>query len=635
MEIKKLFFLVVLINLLMVSFSIAAYDSTKAGDFLAGEHDDGNFNNEIIDSSIAGVALSSLGYSTDIDKVVAYLRSEEDEDGCWPDGNCKIKDTAFAILFLEKAGEDVSEEKEWLLNAQTAGSVGTGTWWLQVATSESGICDVEYEVNGRTGNKTFEIDEGRFTGCGNKPWLNINDCIYSGLLGKGVVKLTVDCTDLTSTPVISTIYQSGNDYYLFDDEFSSKAEIYVRNTCYGTKEGSSCDYLTTLYTNWVLKSLGEEDLNLFYLYSGYVKTNPLPSSILAIVTGDNAYFDDLEDKQKSDGSFESSVATTSFGLMALASLQDESFQKSATWLNARQKTDGSFGTVYETGLAAYALYVSESGTLGCVDGTSRTCSVKGVCKGTSLKQTCSDGSWSDCDYDGVEGYESYEYTCNDNLDNDCDGYSDDLDSDCEVSDYTEPDTEEKDACSNGEIDYGEEGVDCGGECDKQCISYCSVNGECEVDYYEDYNNCPEDCSCGDGICDPLEEYENGCSKDCGNEEPADNTPIEEPVVEKEGGFPWWIIIFIILLAGGIFYYYKRFYKKKPETTKVKKESFFKKLFKKKPKENKPVYQPRVEQRRPAAQTPQKSQPFYSRPSMLDKELEKSLDEARKLIGGRR
>ena len=84
--------------------------------------------------------------------------------------------------------------------------------------------------------------------------------------------------------------------------------------------------------------------------------------------------------------------------------------------------------------------------------------------------------------------------------------------------------------------------------------------------------------CGDGICDPLEEYENGCSEDCGGtEEPIDDTPIE-PVVEKEGGFPWWIVVFIILLTGGIFYYYKRFYKKKPETTKVKKESFFKKLY---------------------------------------------------------
>ncbi|MDD5253548.1 MAG: hypothetical protein PHG05_00385 [Candidatus Nanoarchaeia archaeon] len=601
MKAKSLVILILVFLSIYVPF-ISAYDSAKAGTWLVSESNAGNFNDNIIDSAIAGVALKSLGYDNELTKVITYLRSKEDSNYCWPKNSCKVKDTAFAIMALNEAGEDTQNELDWLIKAQGTFSSGLGTWWLQVATEESGSCKITYTVGEREGTKTFTIDEGKFSECGDKRWLDIGTCLVSGLLSKGKVTLNVDCSGLTGTPIISTIFQTGNDYYLFDDQFSNQAELTVRNTCYGTTSKATCDYRTSLYTNWILKKVGDPDLTLFYLYSGYVKTDVMSSSILALVDGSKTYFEDLKDKQRSDGSFNSRIEDSAFGAMALSYLQDESATKASNWLGTRQRSDGSFGSVYETALAVYALEFSGQTDFGCVDGLVRDCSIKGICKNTKVVEVCEDGTWSGCDYSNVDGYESEEYTCSDNLDNDCDGLIDEDDTDCQAK-------------------------------------------ESEEDWGDD--NEPVESVCGDGTCNGDEDSLS-CIEDCPEEtNESDNIPSSSDGEKEGGGFPWWILILILILAGGIYFYYVKFYKK-PVQKKVeeaqksgflprlekKKENLFSKLFGKKKKKIEEKPHPEGKEHPAFKSTGErKDDLFYSRTSSLDKELEKSLSEAQKLIGG--
>lgn len=77
-------------------------------------------------------------------------------------------------------------------------------------------------------------------------------------------------------------------------------------------------------------------------------------------------------------------------------------------------------------------------------------------------------------------------------------------------------------CSDGKTNLAsaEEGVDCGGYC-AACLGICSVNGKCETDLInmgysdnEDSQNCPEDCYCGDQMCDDYEMEFGTCTEDC-------------------------------------------------------------------------------------------------------------------------
>ncbi|MEM5883138.1 MAG: hypothetical protein QXQ77_02775, partial [Candidatus Aenigmatarchaeota archaeon] len=47
------------------------------------------------------------------------------------------------------------------------------------------------------------------------------------------------------------------------------------------------------------------------------------------------------------------------------------------------------------------------------------------------------------------------------------------------------------------------------------IAWCNRDGACDSLLYENYENCPLDCHCGNGVCEEIleENYEN-CPQDC-------------------------------------------------------------------------------------------------------------------------
>lgn len=175
-------------------------------------------------------------------------------------------------------------------------------------------------------------------------------------------------------------------------------------------------------------------------------------------------------------------------------------------------------------------------------------------------------------------------------------------------------------CGDGSCNGDETQTTCPEDCKKTPTpSVCIADGSCDTEYGENSINCPEDCKeepvekCGDGLCEvEYKEDETTCPEDCKKEEP---TP------EKSSAFIWIILIIILLLILGLLYY-TQFYKKG------------KTLFGKKKPPEKPDFKPLMIHPKPAPAKPFRTPVYTSKPakkSKVEEELEKSLEEAKKLL----
>lgn len=163
-------------------------------------------------------------------------------------------------------------------------------------------------------------------------------------------------------------------------------------------------------------------------------------------------------------------------------------------------------------------------------------------------------------------------------------------------------------------------------CPKDCPALgnpdCVENNKCEVQFNENSANCPVDCYCGDGICDSSES--GTCELDCGVVTPPPTIPEQPPIqIEEDGGFPWMImLIIIILLILAAYLAYNHYFskKKKPKSTYS----------------NRPAFNPSAggfggPKPRPRA-PPRQARPTRGKKSKAELELEKSLGEAKRLLG---
>ncbi|MBI2667675.1 hypothetical protein HYX17_02795 [Candidatus Woesearchaeota archaeon] len=600
----KLRYIIIFI-LLLIQLSIAQPDTDKAFEWLLSQQEEGSYNNDIIDTSIAILALKGSGATSQVEKSIDYLLSQKNPSNCWPKLNCNVKDTSFALLALDAAGESTTEIADWLKDAQSSSST-TGKWLLEIANAQDGECTIKYNKQNNEIVKKIKIEDGKIPSCNNNNWIDLNSCLESNLLTRyPSLTFDVDCSSVNSNVIIVLLFNVGNTYTFVDNVESSSATITVDNNCYGTGFKDRCNMDSTLYASYALSKI-EEPTSIFYLKSNYDSNNPEHSALMNLITEDSGFLDDLTKKQRTDGSFENSVFKTS---LAILTLEDK--DNALEWLENKQNSDGSFGSVFDTSFALLALSPELGELASCLDNTKNQ-GEEGIDCGGPCSKECGVCNLNDvCEEEKGED-------------------SDNCPSDC---------LESLNLCSNGKQDDNEEGIDCGGPCSKECPS-CNNDGKCEFDTFGETSlQCPKDCSCGDDICDSTEKdrlSNTYCAEDCREEltcnddgicdtgENSNNCPddCEEQSTlvseEQEGaGFPFTAIIIIVviglIIVFSIYYFTKK--KKKPEFNLFGR-------FAKEPKE-KPSSRPEI--------------PKFpgSKPSLketdLDKELDRSLEEARKLI----
>jgi hypothetical protein len=458
----------------------------------------------------------------------------------------------------------------------------SGDWLIEVSNDKTGTCKLEWDINGQAKDKTVNVAEGRFTECSNSYFLSVKDCVSTSILNNPGTKISVDCTALEGGKVISLVYRNSNSFYILSSATGDKADLTINNGCFGARpRDSSCKKDSSLYAAWAAKETGLTVDVKMYLMDSYSEANPDDNALLYLSTKDARYLAALKQIQKTDGSFEKSVMKTALAVLAMKddAAYSEEVTKATDWLKTKQKADGSLGTVEETAAVLYAAF-NDAVT-------------------------------------APSGEENIPSICNNNY-----------------------------LC---EEEAGEDAINCPDDCagteeETDITSYSDCNDDtiCDIDYGETTANCPGDCSCGDGKCDDTESEEGSCEEDCASTSAApvcgdgscngDETEEDCPddctdTASTGSGSTNWIIIALIALiviAGGIFAF-KKFGGAKPKAKPGQPGYSF----------PKPIGMPSMG---PSKVPPMKQMTSrtsgFARPSpkAKDEELDKSLAEARKLLG---
>ncbi|MBI2109557.1 hypothetical protein HYT58_00085 [Candidatus Woesearchaeota archaeon] len=604
--------LIISLVVLFAAVVSAEFSLEKGFSWLVSKSSNGGYG-DIQTSSIAGMAFRNGQAGAQATAAIRFIKDQEDAQHCWPKGSCKIKDTAFAMLLLNAAGDNVENVENYLRGAQTSALV-QGNWWLQIATGSNGTCKISYFKDNKTNTRNVVVNKGAFPTCNNgATFFDLNTCLDPGLLRTNPnTVFDVDCTELGSA-IISVVFNVGNSYYLMQEADNVKSKISVSSGCYGLTSKASCDIETSLYTSWALKEAGSDINVLPWVEANYDSGKIVHNSLLTLATKSNTFADALAKLQKQDGSFGNSVYETALSMIAL---QDANFvenaEKARGWLTSKQQTDGSFGgKILDTAIALYALTYQQE----------------------------IDAGLAGCNFDGVKnGLEEGV---------DCGSF-------CSVS------CEDRaSVCGDGICTLDESISSCPNDCQGRDI--CVRNNECDALSGETSANCPTDCSCGDRVCDDLESNEGSCLEDCGTGAVCGNDLVEGgeecdgkaddacpgkctstcdcPIQEKRGGSRWWLwLILILLLAAGGWFYYKSKKGKdgKPGDKKSSGFSFWRKKPEKK--EDKLMISP-LATKIQGMQNKSQQKFYIPRPvagkegkTKTENELDKSIKEAKKLLG---
>ena len=476
---RKLILLLVLLSVVL-SISVSArrdgnFSEDDAYAWLIDKRlSSGSYNNDIEDTAMALLAVDAADGSVNLER--DYIISQENSNHCWPKSGCRIKPTSWAMRALYQAGETsgMDDIQAWLKKAQSPG-LTTGNWFLEIDTPDSGTCTIKYNKGTVEVSKTITVEEGVFPSCGGTTFFNLKNCLESGLLNNyASLELAVDCDSLSSAK-ISIAYNSGSAYYLYDEVADKTATLVVKNGCFGKTYKSTCDYESSLYSEWILSQMGSSLSSELYLRTNYDSGKTIHNALLYLTTQDKIYATNLKKSQKTDGSWDTNSLNTAFAVLALRDEGEYSqyVEKAKEWLKMRQQEDGSWnGKVLNTAMVLYSAFTQAE---------------------LPPEPSCSD-------YMKNQGERGI----------DCGGP-------CEEDPYYD------DCCYNDEMDDGEAGVDCGGVCENcTTVDICNSDGVCDVDLGENCTNCAVDClDCEDDICDSdgfcdinLGENCTNCASDC-------------------------------------------------------------------------------------------------------------------------
>ena len=552
-------------------------------------------NGQIEDNAFALLALRSNGYN--IDSGFNIMLQRKDNSNCYPAGNCNVKDTALAALALKQSNYDTKPLLDWLNSALTRASVTS--WYIQIKTDKAGNCTITYDTNQVKGayvNGTQKIK------IANKQvdWINVETDLGANL-DQPIEQIKVDCSQTNDPGIIISLLRivQGNDFYIIQESQSSTSNLVINNACYPQYLGGQCNEEASFYAAYSLKKMNEEVKVSPYLLDK--ADSNLENAMLYVITGDQKYSDNLISNQNPGGYWDAeSVYVTSFAINALKNTQYRDEVGNATaWIKSKQITtdpvnNGSFGDFRSTAVALYLALTDSSVSGGPgLPGTS-TC-------GNNLKETgeqCDDGNTlsgdgcnSICLLESDEAVSCIE-------DSDCITGQECINQIC----VTERCTFDLDCASDELCDTFT------GECKSRIIPDCG-DGFCDT-LTENENSCPSDCkfdepSCGDGFCDTATETPELCPLDCGVTE------------EKNNTWLWALLIILIIGLGvGGYFAYNKFFKKPRQGNNNKGFPF---TYDEQPKKERTAYQPaRVSKRSNVDES-------------LEKELDKSIKEAEKLL----
>ena len=110
------------------------------------------------------------------------LRDKGHNDECWPSSNCRLRDTALAVLALDRVKADTSDAEQWLLDQKRAPT--ELEWFLQIDADEETECEIGYDGSEKTikigADKKIDRNAGScFFLAQSNYWLKVDEACYS------------------------------------------------------------------------------------------------------------------------------------------------------------------------------------------------------------------------------------------------------------------------------------------------------------------------------------------------------------------------------------------------------------------------------------------------------------------------
>ena len=358
MKKKGTLFVLFLSLLLVTSFAFAQEEETIDAD------------KEAVDAAyqcledLVGTTCAELTYEAQMFSMLAlgdvqdcsieFLANSENEE-CWPKGSCKLKDTAIAMIALDRAGEDTTKIKEWLLSQTKVAS--SLVWYIEIDADEATQCDISYDTSSLSieinEDKTLEVPSNNCLSpsTGNY-WLEISpNCVEK--------EFTVSCdkdfktTLLYQTQSSSTIYVSQALHQNVANGFTTEK---VTFECF--KEGS-CNYEGSLWAALALSKDGESITKYLPYLKAFASENrgDFPEAFLHIFTGDPAYLSStISDNFK--GNYwqvgtKNEEYNTALAFMSLGESAIPQVEKAKKYFLNNQDVDGCWNNAKDTGFLLY------------------------------------------------------------------------------------------------------------------------------------------------------------------------------------------------------------------------------------------------------------------------------------------
>ena len=623
----KKWWIIALIFVTLIS-SVNAFSKEQGLEWLNKSIDFSSASIEESSFSLLALSLNGLMSKNSPGAVIFQQRKDLDDD-CFPRGNCNVKDTALAALADKTISVDNSGLLTWLESTITKANVED--WYIQIHTTEAGKCTIVYDEDQ---TKIVEVDglnklkiEGQ---SGEYNWISL------GLLGANldnpIEKVIVDCTKPTESRiddpsmVISLLRISNNEFYIYQENTGRIVELEVNNACYPSSLNGNCNKDSSFYAAWVLKKLNKDVTVLPYLEKN--AANNRDYALLLAISGNERYAQLLIDSQSTIGYWDNQdIITTSFAINALKSFSsyNDEVKKAEDWLKLEQvvnnvENNGSYGNVLNTASALYLVFtqgtsVIDRGGLGSefcgndiVEGTEQ-------CDGSS-DFLCPGQCSVSCDCDTQACFSDFD--C-DNSSQTCDQGSCILkctsDQDCPNPSNQQCNTftgkcELRDECdSDSDCSFGEICNSVTNQCEQEILLECDSDSDCSSG---------EICNLNNNQCE--QETSLGCTSDLDCSEGEKCNLNTNQCEEKKGlGTLFWaslVIIVAILAVGGYFAYSK--FSKKPKSD--NKPSFL---------SNEKISQ--IKPRTTYSGTPNTSSRKGRTDELLERELDKSIKEAERLL----
>jgi hypothetical protein len=388
--------------------------------------------------------------------------------------------------------------------------------------------------------------------------------------------VVVECDSIvTSMSLISKTESStsANIQIIQQKTSIDKTTFNLENTCFGL---DSCNLQDTAYASYSLDLLNQNTKSKTYLKQN-LNNDPINIALTYKVTKDPSMIESLTDLQQDDGSFNSIIATAIAASALKEASYTDSYNSALAYLESKQAEAGNIGNKKESAAVAYWIFTT-----------------KNKVTSSSYSTYCGDDIIQKPNDNGIEEICEFNVDCEA-------GFS--CTDNCECTQISETGCELDVDCPGGTCDL------ITNTCEYVSSSECTLNTDCEVDEICEAGSCQEQ---------KIEIPNDECTDDLDCEE--DEECFDGfcyPLYESSSLWWLWLLILIIALGAGGYLAYQKYGKTPPPS---QQQSFTP------PKEFTPSKQPQQ-----PIQPQQSQQPRRENMDLKEKELDKSIEEAKDLI----